>query len=367
LALNPSIWHGSALGTECTFHQLAPYIGKMKSTMAKELIVSYSKTGDLVLDPFAGSGAIALESLIARRSVICTDINPYAITLTNAKIMAPQSAEDASKKADELLDQASKVTRHSIEGTPAWVKQFFHPQTLQEIINFSKIVRDNDDFFLMACLLGILHHQRPGFLSYPSSHLVPYLRTQKFPKGQFPELYTYRPLRIRLMKKIERVYKRPVRIDASLLKKCQRADIRSFKGLNSGCIDAIITSPPYMDALDYARDNRLRLWFLGIQDYKSLDTGFRSLNTFSSLMTSFLVNASNWLKEDGYCVCVVGEVSRKNTSIDIARIIAKIAIEKVGKFKVESIVTDDIPDIRRSRKGSYVKTESIVCLTRKRN
>jgi len=35
-------------------------------------------------------------------------------------------------------------------------------------------------------------------------------------------------------------------------------------------IDAVITSPPYMDALDYARDNRLRLWFLGINDYKQI-------------------------------------------------------------------------------------------------
>jgi hypothetical protein len=27
---------------------------------------------------------------------------------------------------------------------------------------------------LLASMLGILHHQRPGFLSFPSSHLIPY-------------------------------------------------------------------------------------------------------------------------------------------------------------------------------------------------
>ena len=27
-------------------------------------------------------------------------------------------------------------------------------------------------------------------------------------------------------------------------------------------VDAIVTSPPYMNALDYVRDNRLRMWVL---------------------------------------------------------------------------------------------------------
>ena len=104
--LDTSRWHGSVLGTECTFHQIAPYIGKMKSSMAKEIIQTYSCTGDLIFDPFAGSGAIALESLMARRAVVCTDINPYAVTLTEAKLTAPRSAEEALKKADEFLDRA---------------------------------------------------------------------------------------------------------------------------------------------------------------------------------------------------------------------------------------------------------------------
>ena len=35
--------------------------------------------------------------------------------------------------------------------------------------------------------------------------------------------------------------------------------------------DTMITSPPHMRQLDYARDNRLRLWFLGIDDPHALD------------------------------------------------------------------------------------------------
>ena len=331
--------------------------------MAKELIQAYSCAGDLIFDPFAGSGAIALESLIAKRAIVCTDINPYAVTLTAAKLTAPKTAEEALKKADEILNVIENKSV-PIEQIPEWVRKFFHPKTLQEIIQFGKIAQENNDAFLVACLLGILHHQRPGFLSYPSSHLVPYLRSKKFPEDKFPELYTYRPLKPRIMKKIVRAYKRPAELDQSLFKQCKKADVRNFE-LTPGCIDAIITSPPYMDALDYARDNRLRLWFLGVQDYTSLDAKFGTLNSFSDLMTSFLANATNWLKEEGYCVCVVGEVNKKNKSIDIAHMIADIATKKVGQFKLDSIVTDEIPDVRRSRKGSYVKTESIVTLIKR--
>lgn len=364
MELDPYEWHGSCVGSECTFHQIAPYIGKMKSSMAREIVEACSSPRDMILDPFAGSGAIPLESLIEGREVVCTDINPYAITLTRAKLMAPASLKTALRQATRALDCALDANSNvSLKQVPLWVRSFFHPQTLRETIQFAKVVRHNDSF-LMACLLGILHHQRPGFLSYPSSHLVPYLRSRRFPKNKFPELYAYRPLKPRLLAKISRVYRRPAKFDPSLSKKCLMTDVRNLQ-LKAGCIDAIVTSPPYMDALDYARDNRLRLWFLGVNDYKHYDTRLGSLERFMELMAAFLMRAMRWLRSGGYCVCVVGEVNGKKKSIDIARIVADIATKQVRGFRLESIVTDDIPDIRRSRKGSYVNTESIVVLSKK--
>ncbi len=331
--------------------------------MAREIVKTYSSPGDLILDPFVGSGAVGLESAIAGRKVVCTDINPYAVLLTKAKLTAPISIEEALQRANDVMEQVTgNACAVKLDSVPEWVKAFFHPKTLQEILSFVSIVQKENDTFLMACLLGILHHQRPGFLSYPSSHLVPYLRSNKFPKQNFPELYEYRPLKPRLIAKIKRLYRRPAAGNYPLVN-CYQADVTSFE-LDSGCVDAIITSPPYMDALDYARDNRLRLWFLGVEDFKQYDANSRSLSNFYELMIKFLTNASNWLRVNGYCVCVVGEVNKKNKSVDIANMIANIATDKIGSFEVESIVTDKIPDNRRSRKGSYVKTESVVILRR---
>jgi len=52
----------SAVGSEWTLHQLAPYIGKVKSSIAKFHIENFTKEGDIVFDPFCGAGTIPFEA-----------------------------------------------------------------------------------------------------------------------------------------------------------------------------------------------------------------------------------------------------------------------------------------------------------------
>src|SRR6266481_920450 len=78
-------WSGSAQNSESTFHQLSPYIGKTKSSMAASLVSQFTHRGDLVYDPFSGSGTVALEAWLAGRHVVANDLSPYANLLTRAK------------------------------------------------------------------------------------------------------------------------------------------------------------------------------------------------------------------------------------------------------------------------------------------
>lgn len=367
MAINTNLWRGSCQSSESTLHQLAPYIGKMKSAMARCLIESFTRPGDLILDPFVGSGVVALESLILNRGIICYDINPYAITLTKAKLNAPPILEEALTRAGQYLSHVEKTSHLAyLDQVPGWVKQFFCPKTLQEIITLTELFRTNEEHFLLACLLGILHHQRPGFLSFPASHLVPYLRTQKFPQGNYPELYAYRDVGSRLENKIRRIYRRFPKINHPLPKKCVQCDAVSLN-LIPESIDAIITSPPYMNALSYGRDNRLRLWVLGINDYHYLDQATpKTVEELCSLMTKCLINFQKILRPKGACILVLGEVKRAKEIIDIAQLVIKIATEKVGGYNCEEVIGDAIPDIRRSRKGvAGIKQEWIVVLRKK--
>ena len=104
-SISPALWTPSCLKSESTLHQIAPYIGKMKSTMARTLIETYTKKGDVVLEPFVGSGTVALEALIAGRSVIASDVNPYGLLLTKAKLPTKSTVGDLKKMAWQVFSK----------------------------------------------------------------------------------------------------------------------------------------------------------------------------------------------------------------------------------------------------------------------
>ena len=300
------------------------------------------------------------------RNIVATDVNPYAVLLTKAKLHPPYTLEGALEKADFCLKQSERLSGQiAWQEIPRWVRSFFHPRTLREILALVEVLRYERQSFLLACLLGILHHQRPGFLSYPASHLVPYLRTRNFPKERYPELYEYRPIRPRLFAKIQRIYKRFPTIDPRLFKKCLRRDVAHLR-LPKGSLDAVITSPPYMNALDYGRDNRLRLWFLGVRQTQRYDKRTDSQQRFLLLMERCLSTLRYSLKKNGSCVLVIGEVGRSRRPVNAAKLVMDIAVNKLGGFHQQEIIEDVIPDIRRARReGKSTKKEWIIVLTRR--
>ena len=157
---------------------------------------------------------------------------------------------------EDLLQCVNARPMPDLHGVPPWVRAFFHPHTLKEALRFTQLLQRERKYFLLASLLGTLHHQRPGFLSFPSSHLVPYLRSKKFPQAEYPDLYAYRPLAPRLRAKVTRALKRsPTQALVGFVEDIRQSAVESVDLPNG--IDCVITSPPYMNALDYGRDNRL--------------------------------------------------------------------------------------------------------------
>lgn len=358
----PREWKESASHTDSRLHQLAPYIGKLKPVIARQLLRQFTASGDVVLDCFSGSGTIPLEALLLGRRVLAFDTNPYAVTLTRAKLEAPTSLDAANQQLAQRIAAARARPRYADDDVPQWVRKFFHPETLQCALRFADECLERDDQFLLACLLSILHHQRPGFLSYPSSHLVPYLRDRKFPRSEYPEMYAERELAPRLAAKLRRTYKGGRAMDRAGVLQVGQVDVAGLR-LDFE-VDAILTSPPYMNALDYVRDNRLRMWFLDRRtaDYCPEPTDKQEQS--DAITAAFARNALKYLRAGGYCVLVVGEtVLRKRiTTHPAERIFAKLVVE-YPTLRVEQVIHDEIPDVRRSRRtGSATKRELILVL-----
>ncbi len=372
--LNPVRWEGSFNARECSFHQLGPYVGKLKSGMVRVLLEEFTKEGEVVLDPFCGSGVVPLEAALLGRGAIGNDLNPYAYVLSMGKLFPPRTLDQALARARELADQVEKqVLEENVSIAPRWVKDFFHPRTLREVVAAFHVLQHQKEYFLISCLLGILHHVRPGFLSYPASHLTPYLRKKMYPREKYSEMYAYRDLRSRLLAKVERAFVRAPKME--LFFRTQR---RVFQEnamalpLQAREVDAIISSPPYFGALDYGRDNRLRLWFLGVEDYKVLEKSLTADDgVYLPQMRRCLQEMMRVLRPDGYCVLILGDVHRNGRTKKTAEIVCESAThiqmrEKDGwmySFKTYAIVTDEIPDDRRSRRNTKTtKNERILIL-----
>lgn len=352
--LDARLWHGSFNARESTLQQLSPYVGKMKSGMARVLINLYSKPGDTVLDPFSGSGVVPLEAALAGRRAWANDLSPYAYVLTRGKLETPGSEKVAIQRAKELIDAVERdAPSVDLTVVPEWVREFFHPDTLREVLTAFCILRQQEDYFLTSCLLGVLHHVRPGFLSYPASHLVPYLRKNKYPPDEFPEMYAYRDLRSRLLAKVKRAYRRHLLPVDWEQRQYWVWQVNSMNlPIEDETVDAIISSPPYFGALDYARDNRLRLWFLGCEDWKELDASLTANSkVYLQQMSVCLQEMCRVLKPGSYCVLVLGDVERDGKTRRTAEILADLAVEATqNQFVVDMIYDDHIPDKRRSRR-----------------
>ncbi len=357
-------WQGSALREESTLHQLSPYIGKMKSSMANKIVTTFTHRAETIYDPFCGSGTIALQAWVAGRNVIANDLSPYAVVLTRAKLFPDLSLDNATTEIEATAKQVRAIVPTiDLRKTPQWVRSFFHPETLREISAWSQILRSRRSYFLLSCLMGILHHQRPGFLSYPSSHTVPYMRDKKFPRDQFPELYEYRSVKERLQKKVERALKRVPTLDLNVNRACHMRNAAKFAP--DGKVDAIITSPPYMRQLDYGRDNRLRLWFLGQRDWKSLD------DTISPSEVKFFHVFRDCLKlwhkiviQNGLCILVLGDTHSRLYDTPLPDAVAQIATKEIGGYSVLCQYTEPIPNNRRVRRnynGSLTETILVLC------
>lgn len=349
-----------------SLNSLAPYIGRLRPECVQFLIDKYAQPGLPIFDPFCGSGTVPLQGWINGFDVVGNDMNPYAFLLTNGK-MNPyttllKAQEHLAKYAGPAEKYAQKV---NIESMPQWVQLFFHPDTLREITSWVYYLKRNKEWFLLSCLMGILHHQRPSFLSYPASHGAPYLRIRKYPREDFPEMYTYRNVYEKLTQKVNRVYKNFPTLDYTRSRVVFNKDSSKMHlcGIPHG---TILTSPPYMRFLTYARDNRLRLWFLGESDWMTLDKKISPYAAdFLIMMRSCFKKWANYQLPGEKCIIVIGDIeltiNHRKTSM-----VSLIEEESKRGYRLLDAYQDPIPEAHKLVKGNNkIKREIIIALERR--
>jgi hypothetical protein len=301
-------------------HALCPYFAMFPPAFAKENILALTKPGDLVCDPFSGRGTTLLEALLNDRRAIASDINPVAWCLSAAKAK-PATLQDATETIENLqlrYDRANETKlERDADALPEFFAFAFHRETLKQLLFLKKalVLNKQAHRFIAAVLLGHLHgelnrsnyylsNQMPHTISTKPAYSIRYWMRHKLhpPKRDVFGLLLNRT-GFRLSDGVPERRGTASRCDVRCVHRVFRQHVRS--------VDAIITSPPYLDVTRFEEDQWLRLWFLGGSANPSYGT-ISSDDRHSSGYQYWDFLAEAWrsmallLKPNGHLVCRIG-------------------------------------------------------------
>ena len=291
----------------------------IRKFMAKE------KSG-LVMDPFGGRGTTLIQSNLLGYSGIHNDLNPISNFLASSRRNVPAIAELESKLKGLKLDAPIKISKNDRER----LSPFFHKDTLTEIMNLRKILAETDDpslRYIGLTALSRLHGHSDGFFSvysFPQISIMPGAQQRNnMKRGVVPE---YKNTKERILRKMRRdlsmdlpdEYHRSTRNNLYF-----SHDARDIQSLGDESVSLIITSPPFLDKVDYLLDNWMRAWFLDMEnEIKRIHLSiFPGLKEWAGFMHDVILEMGRLLKPGGRAVIEVGEVVTGGRSVNLEELL----------------------------------------------
>lgn len=298
-----------------SLHEIS-YRACFKPQLPRFFIKRLTSPGDAVYDPFLGRGTTAIEAALLGRRPIGADINPLSEILVAPRLDPPPFAA-VSERLGELPLEGECETRDDLLA-------FYHPNTLCQITNLRGYLLakqddgrlDGIDRWIRMVATNRLTGHSPGFFSVytlPPNQAVTVERQRGINRSR-QQTPPERDVRVSILKK-----------SRSLLGKLEEPDARRLRetsgksllitgssddtpGIESDSVSLVVTSPPFLDVVDYQTDNWLRCWFNGI-DPRTVDIWhFKKPLEWQAAMKSVFVELKRVLKPGGYVAFEVGEV-----------------------------------------------------------
>src|SRR5215213_2390468 len=159
-ALNCVNWDFPGATTlESTVHSLHRFPGNFIPQIPSYLIQLLSEQGDLVFDPFCGSGTTGVEAAILGRRVWQTDANRVSILVTEGKIATlidPIVRDDLTRLVQEffwiLPTYRTQGTGKSRDGINPELTKWFHPDTLAQLQTIWRLISSSTNAATNALL-----------------------------------------------------------------------------------------------------------------------------------------------------------------------------------------------------------------------
>ncbi|HWB63932.1 MAG TPA: DNA methyltransferase [Chitinophagales bacterium] len=283
----------------------------------------FTVPGQLVLDPFNGRGTTAIQAALMGRNIAANDVNPLSLMLTRPRIEAPVLAI-----IEERLN-AIDFARKKKAGID--LSMFYHPKTEAELLALKQYLAERkntktedaaDRWIRMVATNRLTGHSKGFFSVYtlPPNQAVSASRQVKINKARAlkPE---YRDVKGLILRKSKGLLKNMDTETYTVLKKIKPKYMNGDAGklaLNKNTVQLTVTSPPFLDVVQYAADNWLRCWFndIDVNEVAAKITMSKTVDEWGAKMGMVFKELYRVTAPGGAVAFEVGEVRGGKVKLD---------------------------------------------------
>ena len=270
-----------------------------------------------------GRGTTALEARLNGRIPSGNDINPLSVFLIRPR-MNPPSIEEISNCLDTIRfsNNNSKINDHELD-----FLEFFHPKTFNQIRFLRELFLEHlgtglsvnnpvMDWIRMVCLNRLAGHSS-GFFSgrtLPPNQAVSAISQRKINKkyGLIPPQRDLKNIILRKSKSLLRDKNASSQTEYFL----STGLAENTPHLKDSSVALVVTSPPFLDVVDYSSDNWMRNWFSGLESTANIIPTYRSSEEWKFMVKEVLREQVRILKPGGYLVFEVGEIRSRRILLE---------------------------------------------------
>lgn len=348
-----------------SIHEIS-YRACFKPQLPRFFIEKLTKEYDYVYDPFSGRGTTVIEGALLNRQIIGNDINPLAKILSEGRLHIPNLSHLKEYLNDINIDYSLKA---DID-----LSMFYDSKTESEIVSIRKYILEKEknnnlnelDKWIRVVATSRLTGHSKGFFSVytlpPNQAISP--KKQIKINQKLHQMPDYRNVKELIFKKSVSLTRDITESQIKILNKISKTavflnkDARNTKEIPDNFISLTVTSPPFLDVVQYSKDNWLRWWFNGINanEIDKKITMAKNIVQWSDIMQDTFCELFRITKQGGHVAFEVGEV--RNSKINLDEYVLPLGI-KAGFKPIYIIInkqgftkTANIWGIKNNKKGT---------------
>jgi DNA modification methylase len=306
-------------------HEIS-YRACYKAELPRFFISLLSKEMDVIYDPFSGRGTTVIEAALLNRNIIANDINPLSTILSKPRLFVPSFNEVETRLAQIKFRRGLKAK--------IALSMFYHPETESEIVSLKNYLvrkkKNEDEDFIdswirMVATNRLTGHSKNFFSVYtlPPNQAISQER-QKRINNLRKQVPAYKDVKFIILKKTRDLTSGLNNDLINQLKKIGskarffNEDARYTSSIRSNSVQLTITSPPFLDIVNYAEDNWLRCWFndINANEVAQNISVTRKLDEWEKIISEVFTELYRITKAGGYVAFEVGEIRKGKIKLD---------------------------------------------------